>query len=145
MEFTVHGTAIPQGSMRAFLVDGRANLTSDNPKLKAWRREVAADARVALWELPASQRGLLTGALTVALLFVLPRPKDLPKRVVHHQKKPDLDKLQRAVLDALTGVVWVDDNQVADLVGRKRYVGEGERPHVDVRVGPLEGTPLLDA
>ena len=34
---------------------------------------------------------------------------------------PDLGKLARAVLDALTGIVWVDDDQVVDLVCRKRW------------------------
>lgn len=37
----------------------------------------------------------------------------------------DLDKLARAVLDALTGICYVDDSQVVDLRARKRYDIEG--------------------
>jgi Holliday junction resolvase RusA-like endonuclease len=34
---------------------------------------------------------------------------------------PDIDKLARAVLDALTGIVYEDDAQVASLVATKIY------------------------
>ena len=39
--------------------------------------------------------------------------------------RPDLDKLARAVLDALTGIVWVDDDQVVELAYRKQGGLEG--------------------
>jgi Holliday junction resolvase RusA-like endonuclease len=42
---------------------------------------------------------------------------------------PDLDKLIRAILDALTGVVWRDDGQVVDIVASKVYA---DTPGVDV-------------
>lgn len=41
--------------------------------------------------------------------------------VAHPMTKPDVDKLLRAFLDALTGVVWKDDSQVTDAITRKRY------------------------
>ena len=39
-----------------------------------------------------------------------------PRKVI-----PDIDKLARALLDALTGVVWVDDKQVVELRAVKNY------------------------
>ena len=36
-------------------------------------------------------------------------------------KKPDLDNLEKSVLDALNGHAWDDDNQISDLSSRKRY------------------------
>jgi crossover junction endodeoxyribonuclease RusA len=51
----------------------------------------------------------------------MPRPKSLPKRVTHMTKKPDIDKLIRAVLDALKGVAWCDDSQVVSVYASKRY------------------------
>lgn len=38
-----------------------------------------------------------------------------------HTKKPDADKLVRAVADALTGLAWIDDSQVVEMVARKEY------------------------
>ena len=53
-------------------------------------------------------------------------------------KSPDLDKLERAVLDALTAVVWVDDSQVAEVDKRKVYADDMP-PGVNVTVAVLEG------
>ena len=39
-----------------------------------------------------------------------------------HTKKPDIDKLVRLVLDALTGIAYVDDSQVVLLYAEKSYV-----------------------
>lgn len=48
-------------------------------------------------------------------------------------KAPDLDKLVRSVGDALNGIVWRDDSQVATLVATKRYTVP-EQPCIGVRV-----------
>lgn len=45
--------------------------------------------------------------------------------------KPDLDNVAKAVLDAMNGVVYVDDKQVIRLVAEKRYSME---PKVEVYV-----------
>ena len=45
--------------------------------------------------------------------------------------KPDLDNVAKAVLDALNGVIYVDDKQVVRLVAEKRYSFE---PRVEVYV-----------
>lgn len=46
-----------------------------------------------------------------------------------HISKPDLDNIEKLYLDALNGVVYVDDAQVCEVIKRKRY-GEGQRVHV---------------
>jgi Holliday junction resolvase RusA-like endonuclease len=43
-----------------------------------------------------------------------------------HVSKPDIDKLLRAVLDPLTGIVMVDDSRVAYVTASKRYAIDGE-------------------
>lgn len=48
--------------------------------------------------------------------------------------KPDLDKLCRTVLDALTGVAYKDDSQVIGIIANERY-GEVEMLHVKVVSG----------
>lgn len=115
IEFRVTGKPEPQGSTRAFTPKGwtRPIITSANPNLKDWRKLVASAA--------PSLTGVLEGPVSLSLVFDLPRPKSLPKRVTDHLKKPDLDKLVRACKDALTGVVWRDDSQVVRLSASKRY------------------------
>lgn len=51
----------------------------------------------------------------------------------------DLDKLTRAVMDALTGVVWTDDCQVVAWLqpSGKRWVQQGEMPGCRVTVAQL--------
>ena len=74
-------------------------------------------------------------AVRIAIAFFLPRP-DLPKRFRRPVKKPDIDKLTRAVLDGLKGVVYHDDGQVVDLIVRKAFAMT--EPHVRVVVDHAE-------
>jgi len=114
--FQVHGLPIPQGSTRAFVVNGRPVITSTAKGLAAWRRLVADVAQgyapPKIWD----------GPVGIELHFGLPKPKSAPKRRrVWPDKRPDLDKLTRAVLDALTYVVFSDDSQVVELHASKDY------------------------
>lgn len=131
VKFTVAGAAVPKGSMRAFGFkrgDGSvgAFVTSDNKSLKGWETNVRSAAQ------QQCQGQFFDGAVRLAVVFFLPRPKSLPLKVKHHTKKPDLDKLARAVKDALKGVLWQDDSQVVDLVARKAYATT--QPHARIVV-----------
>lgn len=53
------------------------------------------------------------------------------KGEIHPTKKPDSDNIAKCVLDALNGLAYHDDSQVAILVVRKRYA---EHPRVDVEI-----------
>jgi len=67
--------------------------------------------------------------LNVLLMFGMPIPSSTPKKAlqgyldgsVKHIKKPDLDNLAKAVLDAMNGVVYLDDNQICRLTIEKNY------------------------
>ena len=48
--------------------------------------------------------------------------------------KPDTDNFIKSTLDALTGVLWTDDNIITDIVARKRY---SDDPHVFVKITPM--------
>ena len=76
----------------------------------------------------------MTEAVKVRVVFALPRPKSLAKKVSAHIKRPDIDKLARAALDALSGVIWRDDSQVVELVASKSYAEPEEPPYVDISV-----------
>ncbi len=66
------------------------------------------------------------GPVGIDLHFGLPKPKSAPKkRRVWPDKRPDLDKLTRAVLDALTYVVYADDSQVVEIRATKDYGAPG--------------------
>jgi crossover junction endodeoxyribonuclease RusA len=122
--FRVASVPVPKGSMRAFVRGARAILTSDNKGLKGWEAVVRAQAQ-------AHVRALEPGPMAITLAFALPRTKSLPKRTERpHLTKPDLDKLARSVLDALTGVAFNDDAQVTQLACKKRYALAGEQPGV---------------
>jgi Holliday junction resolvase RusA-like endonuclease len=78
---------------------------------------------------------LIDSALRVDCCFVFPRPQRLlkkssPKCRLPHVIKPDRDNLDKAVLDSLTGLVWVDDCQAYSGLIEKFYVAAGEDPHV---------------
>lgn len=51
-------------------------------------------------------------------------------------KKPDIDNIVKAVLDALNGVAYRDDTQVVELHVRKQY---SEKPRVEVCITKTGG------
>ena len=130
IEFRVMGEPIPQGSTRAFISrSGRPIITHSNRNLKQWRQRIATEAqakRPPQWDMES--------AVLVNVDFFMPRPKSLPKKVSEDVKRPDLDKLIRAVLDGLTGIFYNDDSQVIGIFGSKKYAGKNVPPGVEIRI-----------
>jgi hypothetical protein len=135
LKFSVYGVAQPKGSARAFMPNGAGMpvVTSDNPKNKGWQQLVAEAGGRAIEGIGGTMFSAGT-ALTLWVEFRLPRPASLPKRVVEHTKKPDLDKLIRSVKDALTKVAWNDDSQVVEVYARKIYAAKDEAPRADILI-----------
>ena len=133
LEFVVYGVAAPKGSAKAFMPKGARFpiVTHDSPKTKPWQQLVADRASAAL---EPSGGAMFDGALALSVTFYLPRPKSLPKRVTEHVTRPDLDKLVRAVKDALTKVAWQDDGQVVHVNATKRFAAVGAAPHAQIRI-----------
>ena len=134
IEFFCPGKPQAQGSK----TKGRwGNIREDNKELGPWRERVAM-AAYAVIDGDMSEdayRPLLTGPIAVGLEFILYRPQATPKsKTPPATKKPDIDKLERAVLDALTHVLWTDDSQVTHVFKRKRVAEIGESPGVHVWV-----------
>lgn len=127
LDVFVAGRAAPQGSKRHV---GRGILVESSKALAPWRTTVAWHAAQVYRAAP------LDGPLDVQVEFVMPRPAGLPKRkpTPPHTKRPDVDKLIRSILDALTGVVWRDDSQIVDLHPTKRYAELDEQPGARIRV-----------
>lgn len=72
---------------------------------------------------------LFVGPIEVKLVFQMPVPKGFPKKVrkdieegtLKHIKKPDLDNMAKAILDALNEVAFTDDSHITKLTLAKRY------------------------
>lgn len=122
-DFVVLGYAEPEGSTRAFHIKklNRTVVTHQNQKgLDAWRTRVATEAQRALEATPWTMDG--TSAYGIEVAFLFPRPESVKWwRRRHCTVKPDIDKLVRAVNDALTGIAWNDDSQVVRCVVDKDY------------------------
>jgi len=133
----VMGEPVPQGSTRAFVTkSGRPIITHSNKNLKEWRQRIATEAqkeRPKQWDMEQ--------AILLGVDFLMPRPKTLPKKVKEDVKRPDLDKLIRAVLDALTGIYFRDDAQVVQVFAGKRYANKFEAVGAQITVIP---TPIRD-
>ncbi len=128
----VYGIPAPQGSKAPY--GGESN-----PRTKPWRAAVTAEAAAEM-----EGRAPLDGPVKVRAEFYFPRPKShygTGKNAVHvkdaapdfHSVKPDGDKLARAIGDALTGIVFRDDSQIAVWRIVKRY-GEPARCELEIEV-----------
>jgi Holliday junction resolvase RusA-like endonuclease len=122
--FTVTGQPQPKGSARAFMPKGwtRPIITSANPNLKQWEATIKGELQRVMADTPRDVLNELYDApVSVTLIFRVARPKSLAKRVTEATKKPDLDKLARGAIDALSGVLFRDDAQVVAINARKQY------------------------
>lgn len=130
IEFYVPGKPQSQGSK----TKTRWGMREDNEELGPWRERIALAAYDAIGDQPRIHEG----PIMVALMFVLYRPKNAPKtKTPPATKKPDIDKLERACLDALTHVIWTDDAQVVTVLKHKRVAEVGESPGVYIWVEAL--------
>lgn len=119
VSFFAEGIPAPQGSHKAFMKPGMRFpvIRNDNPKTDAWRDSVAFWFRQAVgpsWS-PRPE------ACMVCCVFLMPRTashltstgaltRSAPLRPMI--RRADLDKLQRALGDALTKLAWNDDCQI---------------------------------
>lgn len=128
----VLGTPAPKGSNRAILRGGFAVMvpgSSDTGKLKIKSWE--ASVRVAAQDIA---RMFVQTPIAVAIVFRLARPGGhwskngglRPSAPLRPSVKPDVDKLARATLDAMTGVVFDDDSRIVELALHKTYAEPGK-------------------
>lgn len=125
----VPGRPAPQGSKRHV---GRGIMIESSKAVGPWRAVVA----LALGEtIPAP----MSGPIHVEAAFVMPRPKSTPKTRATPPavKKPDLDKLLRAILDAGTTIAWNDDSQIVSIHATKRIAELDEQPGVALTITEL--------
>jgi Holliday junction resolvase RusA-like endonuclease len=148
IEFFTPGHPRPKGSTRVVgHTRGRAIVRASNAALlEPWCAMVGFAARAACRKAGLTAP-LADAAFRVGVTYRFPRPKSHTcKRGLRtgapreHVQKPDVDKLDRAILDALTGIVWADDCQViGHLPGDgKRWCEAGEEPGALVQIEIIE-------
>lgn len=148
VEFFAPGRPATKGSTRSFRAKSGAIVTkTDNERGPAWQGVVAC---------AAAQSGaqITEHPVKVTLLFRFSRPKSHygtgknadklkpsapPSHAATAHNLGDVDKLERACLDALTGVAWRDDKQVVRVEKAKEWCARGEPEGALVRVEVLGG------
>ena len=136
--FDVLGQPVPQGSTKSFYIKklDRVVTTHGNKSTDSWRLRIATEAQKAQAD-SLFYNSDKTQAYRVVCEFYMERPKSIPKRIIHDTKRPDIDKLERSVLDAITDVLIPDDAQVTSLRSDKLYCTMDEPPHLHIEVSRL--------
>lgn len=114
VSFTVPGQ--PQAQKRVRFAR-RGNSVHTFNASSADRDAVAVFARVAMGSRPPME-----GPRHATIEFYLKAPQRKP--TPWPSKTPDLDNLIKLVLDAMNGIVYVDDAQIVTLEAKKYYAGE---------------------
>lgn len=120
-------------------------IATNDADLRAWRARVTACAQSALARLP----GPILGPVALEATFTLERPRSAPRGRVWPDRFPDIDKLVRAICDAITRAgLWADDARVIDLTARKTYPDSPcpdrlDTPGVTIRIRPITLDPAL--
>jgi Holliday junction resolvase RusA-like endonuclease len=127
---------VPQGRPR--FARTRFGVSARDPvKSREYKEFVAAYAHQQYTGSP------LTGPLALDVIFYRPIPKGDSKRLRSQKEagevlptvKPDLDNYYKAVTDCMKGIIWVDDNQITDVVMRKRYSAQ---PRTEITIREIE-------
>lgn len=131
MHFYVEGNPVSWSAHKGF---GRKSF---NPKYK--EREFYR------WKLleECEEHSPIECAVRIDILYQMTIPSSYPKKFVsqieqgrvQHVKRPDLDNLNKFLLDCMKGVVFKDDSQVYQINCRKEY---GKKPGTHISVYPYD-------
>ena len=114
----IPGKAAPQGSKKAFVINGRAILVDASGGNKAWRKLVTETIK------SHKEYIRLPGAVNVSLSFYMEKAKTNKKPFMI--QAPDVDKLARSVLDGITDSdIIEDDSRVIYLAASKQWAENG--------------------
>lgn len=109
---------------------------SKNEPISIYKEAIRRTARAAY------SGPLLEGPLSIDILAVHTRPKAMRWKTRPMPREwlagnYDVDNVMKAIMDALTGIWWKDDRQIADSRCRKLTAAGHEGPHIYVRVAPI--------
>ena len=119
------------------------------PRFNRKTGAVYTPSRTQKWEYEVRQRAAevvdtpLDGPVHLEMLFIFPRPKSKiwkRKKMEREWKttRPDLDNLEKAVIDGLNGVAFRDDGQIVWKCTKKMIADGKEQPRVEITIRQLE-------
>jgi Holliday junction resolvase RusA-like endonuclease len=73
------------------------------------------------------------GAVEMRMVFNFEKAKS--SKLKHVTKKPDLDNLEKAVMDALNGIAYLDDAQVVRKNSEKKFSGFN---HIEITIAEID-------
>jgi len=123
VSFTVAGIPTAKGRPRFVRATGRTYTDAETQSAELTMADAAAKKM--------DGRDLLEGVLCLHAVFYFPRPKGHTNARRDHPLghlmfvRPDVDNLLKLVKDSLNGVVYRDDGQIQELIGRKEYGNAG--------------------
>ena len=124
VQFSVQGKAVPKARARV-VTKGKRRFAFTPKRVKEWEEKVKEEASKHF-------EAASDWPVVVSLVFYMPRPKSR-RHDFWVPTTPDLDNLEKSILDALNGVAYTDDRLVVAKSASKRYAG-ADGPYVQVTV-----------
>jgi crossover junction endodeoxyribonuclease RusA len=133
LSFRVNGLPAPQGSKRHV---GNGRMIEASKKVGPWRAAVFEAVASLDFEPFANE-------CSIEIVFYLEKPKTV-KRILP-TVPPDLDKLIRGLLDALTlAHVWLDDALAVDITAVKIYASKVDPPGAQIIIREIVDPAAFD-
>ncbi|RDF83286.1 RusA family crossover junction endodeoxyribonuclease [Lacticaseibacillus paracasei] len=132
IRLTIPGNPVPQGRPR-FTRMGHAYDPTKSRNYKQHVKNVALELNIEP----------LSGPVRVAMEIYRPLQKSGSKALIRRKKegkvrptvKPDVDNYYKSVSDALTGILWEDDNQIVEIHVGKWY---SDQPRVEIEAEEID-------
>ena len=144
--FQVEGDPKPKGSKTTGVTkNGVRYVRESNKGTKPWVELVKFEAKRVMGHGEKKARPPFNGPVKVTMHFYLKRPKRhfRTNGELHWwapfwvENMPDLDKLERSILDGIYPWIVKNDSQVCAIQSTKTYCRVGQRPHVSIDVREL--------
>ena len=133
MKFIIHAVPYPKG---------RPKVARNGHVYTPTATREYEELIVSEWNIQHGKAAPIENPIAVRVMFYMPIPKATSKKARERMaaglevpaKKPDIDNLLKAVLDALNGKCYHDDNQLVEISAKKLYSTE---PRTEVFISEL--------
>ena len=133
MKFTIHATPKPKGRPRVT----RSGHAFTPKATREYEKLIVSE-----WSIQHGKATPIENPIAVRVMFYMPIPKATSNKARERMaaglevpaKKPDIDNLLKAVLDALNGKAYHDDKQIVEISAKKLYSNE---PRTEVFISEL--------
>jgi len=127
MKIVVYGDPVPKGRPKVRVMGRFAQIYT--PK----KTRDAEDSFIAQ-AIKSKPSTPLEGPLSVSISFFKLKPKSYSKKIIHWDKRPDLDNLIKLTLDAMNKIFYQDDAQIVELCCNKAF---SDKPRTEVIIRKL--------